>query len=450
MARSFTDFDGHRVQLMAAEVLEVIYNSANPALIYGVRVKLLNKSRIYDDQNSQITASPLNFNCVRIPIVGELVLLINAASSFGSSGKFSTRAYYLDIISLQSSIHHNALPRAAFATPEASSEEYSETSSGDTATEPADPTIDANFIEKEAAGALQPYVGDVILQGRYGNSIRFTTTPEGPEFEVAPKFSEAPGAPITIFRNSAGTNGNLLTTEDFTNEDNVIVMASGQRLEFEQASSVLSSAKSKKITSWSDEGWGTTPQTLISSGRIIFNSTQKEIIAFAKNGIALSSATAITIDATDNVSINATKIELGTDSDEPLILGNVWKKWTEDLLDAIGTIKIVGPTGIAAPINTTVEWPKVEVLIGKLDTLLSEVSFTKKKPNTSGEGGNSTILDFTLTEEELAEKKQQQEEINEVIEDGVEYTFEQIEALKDVYNALEQEIKTVESLFKIV
>ena len=288
------------------------------------------------------------------------------------------------------------------------------------------------------------------MQGRYGNSIRFTATPEGPEFEVAPKFSEAPGAPITIFRNSAGTNGNLLTTEDFTNEDNVIVMASGQRLEFEQASSVLSSAKSKKITSWSDEGWGTTPQTLISSGRIIFNSTQKEIIAFAKNGIALSSATAITIDATDNVSINATKIELGTDSDEPLILGNVWKKWTQDLLDAIGTIKIVGPTGIAAPINTTVEWPKVEVLIGKLDTLLSEVSFTKKKPNTSGEGGNSTILDFTLTEEELAEKKQQQEEINEVIEDGVEYTFEQIEALKDVYNALEQEIKTVESLSKIV
>ena len=297
---------------------------------------------------------------------------------------------------------------------------------------------------------MQPYVGDVILQGRYGNSIRFTATPEGPEFEVAPKFSEAPGAPITIFRNSAGTNGKLLTTEDFTNEDNVIVMASGQRLEFEQASSVLSSAKSKKITSWSDEGWGTTPQTLISSGRIIFNSTQKEIIAFAKYGIALSSATAITIDATDNVSINATKIELGTDSDEPLILGNVWKKWTQDLLDAIGTIKIVGPTGIAAPINTTVEWTKVEVLIGKLDTLLSEVSFTKKKPNTSGEGGNSTILDFTLTEEELAEKKQQQEEINEVIEDGVEYTFEQIEALKDVYNALEQEIKTTESLSKIV
>ena len=448
MARSFTDFDGHRVQLMPAEVLEVIYNSANPALIYGVRVKLLNKVRIYDDQNSQITASPLNFNCVRIPIVGELVLLINAASSFGSARKFSTRAYYLDIISLQSSIHHNALPRAAFATPEASSEEYSETSSGDTTTEPASPTIDANFIEKETPGALQPYVGDVILQGRYGNSIRFTTTPEGPEFEVPPKFSEAPGAPITIFRNSAGTNGNLLTTEDFTNEDNVIVMASGQRLEFEQASSVLSSAKSKKITSWSDEGWGTTPQTLISSGRIIFNSTQKEIIAFAKNGIALSSATAITIDATDNVSINATKIELGTDSDEPLILGNVWKKWTEDLLDAIGTIKIVGPTGIAAPINTTAEWTKVEVLIGKLDTLLSEVSFTKKKPNTSGEGGNSTILDFTLTEEELAEKKQQQEEVNEVIETGIEYTISQIEALKDVYNSLEQEIKTVESLSK--
>ena len=38
VAKTFTDFDGHRVQLMAAEVLEVIYNSANPALIYGVRV----------------------------------------------------------------------------------------------------------------------------------------------------------------------------------------------------------------------------------------------------------------------------------------------------------------------------------------------------------------------------------------------------------------------------
>jgi hypothetical protein len=229
---------------------------------------------------------------------------------------------------------------------------------------------------------LQHYIGDILIEGRYGNSIRFSTTPKSGKFTVQPKWSSGkPAAPITIFRNSVQEKGgkiNGFITEDFNKEDNVIVQASGQNIEFEQASKVLSSTNKYSLTSWKDENWGTTPQTLISSGRIVFNSFQKEIIAFAKKGIALSSETAITIDAKDMVSVNAKKMELGTNSSEPLILGNKWKKWMEDLIDAIGALTDISPVGPCAPTKSDPQWGKIASLKAQIPSLLSDISFTKK------------------------------------------------------------------------
>jgi hypothetical protein len=229
---------------------------------------------------------------------------------------------------------------------------------------------------------LQHYIGDVLLEGRYGNSIRFSTTPKSGKFTVQPNWSNGkPAAPISIFRNSIQDKGgkiNGFITEDFNKEDNVIVQASGQNIKFEQASKVLSSTNNYKLTSWKDENWGKTPQTLISSGRIVFNSFQKEIIAFAKAGIALSSETAITIDAKNMVSLNAKKMELGTNSDQQLILGNKWQTWMEQLIDAIGELTDISPVGPCIPTNLDPQWGKIMSLKAKIPTLLSDISFTKK------------------------------------------------------------------------
>jgi hypothetical protein len=258
---------------------------------------------------------------------------------------------------------------------------YSQAAAGSTNKE-QEPKVDDNFSENEKVQPLQHYIGDVLIEGRYGNSIRFSTTPKSGKFTVQPKWSNGkPAAPITIFRNSIQDKGgkiNGFITEDFNKEDNVIVQASGQNIQFEQASKVLSSTNNYKLTSWKDENWGKTPQTLISSGRIVFNSFQKEIIAFAKAGIALSSETAITIDAKDMVSLNAKKMELGTNSDQQLILGNKWQTWMEQLIDAIGDLTDISPVGPCKPTKADPQWGKIMSLKAKIPTLLSDISFTKK------------------------------------------------------------------------
>jgi hypothetical protein len=387
---------GAQISIVAAEVVEVIYNDKNPNLIYGIKVKLFDGT-VIDDETSPgaITAMPLNSNVLRIPLKGEVVLLVKAPSSYTTGLRKTTEYYYLDIVNLQGAIHHNSIPTATkFSTGGSSGAAggYNQAAAGNTNQE-QEPAADKNFSESETIKPLQPYVGDVIVQGRYGNSIRMSSSPKLSflasnigDFVKPPKWKDGnPSAPITIIRNTEQTKDtrkiNDFVTEDFKDEDSVIVMTSGQQIEFEQASGVLAAIKSKKITSWKDDKWGKSPQTLISSGRIIFNSWQKEIIAFAKSGIGLSSETTIALDANEAISLNSKKIELGDEATEPLILGNLWKTWTQNLITALGTVTAISPNGPCVPLAGSPQWASIKSLEAQITQLLSEVAFTKKIVN---------------------------------------------------------------------
>ena len=442
------------MELRPAEVLEVIYEDTSPSLIYGIKVKPLDSRPVTDAESpSVVTAIPLNFSYIRVPIVGEIVLILQAPSSYATGTRNVLTNYYLDIISLQASIHNNALPTASKiavikGNANGDSEEYNETSTGNTKQQKA-PTVDKNFSENANVKPLQPYIGDVLIAGRYGNSIRFSTTPKSGKFTVQPNWSGgSESAPITIFRNSKqGIDTKKINdyiTEDFTNEENVIVQASGQNIIFEQASGVTTSIESKKITSWKDESWGTTPQTLISSGRLVFNSTQKEIIAFAKNGIGLSTETSIAIDAKEDVSINGNKIELGTEADEPLILGNKWKEWANGLIDDLAKLTVVTPVGPSSPLLASPQWASIAAYKGKIDSLLSEMAFTKKSANITT-GKSSKVLavpDFKMTPEDIAAVEEQVAEAKQ--EPAVAETPEQKKTREEFINFKETELEEEE------
>jgi hypothetical protein len=377
------------LELTTGEVVEVIYDDKNPNLSYGIKAKLFDSSAATDSASATIiTASPINSNILRIPLKGEIVMLLKGPSSYASGLSTSTEWYYIDIVNLQKDIHHNSIPTVTefkLSNDPVASNKYNQAAAGNS-NQDQTPATDKNFTESETVKPLQPYIGDVLIQGRYGNSIRMTTTPKSGTFSKPAKWKAgSPGAPITIIRNTEQTVNtrkiNDFTTEDFKNEDNVIVMSSGQNIEFEQASGVLAAIKSKKITSWKDDNWGKTPQTLISSGRIIFNSWQKEIIAFAKNGIGLSSETTIAIDSKNSISLNSKKIELGDNATEPLILGNQFKLWINNLITALSAITPVSPVGPCLPMLATPQWASIESLRGQIDSYLSQVAFTKKLVN---------------------------------------------------------------------
>ena len=377
-----------------AEVLEVLYSGTTPSAVGMIKVGLLDSGISADNPESDqsITAIPLNRNIRRIPIVGEVVLLLKAPGPYVSGLRASYEYYYIDIVSLQSSVHHNGIPTATKVstasqglTGNASS--YSTATAGITA-QNEEPKLDKNFAENENVKPLQPYVGDILIEGRYGNTIRLSSTQKSGKFAKDPNWSKGQaGDPILTIRNTRQVSStgqiNDYVTEDFTKDDNIISMASGQEIVFEQASKTLGANNSVKIDSWKKDNWGKSPQMLISSGRLVFNSSQKEIIAFAKNGIGLSSDTSIALDAKDTIVLNGgQKILLGTNATEPLILGRAWQTWMNGLVNAIGTAPILDPaSGLPYPIlSASPIWASTVVTqLTQIPTLLSDSVFTKKK-----------------------------------------------------------------------
>lgn len=367
--------------LQAAEVIEVIYNDSNPNLLYGLKVKLFELTPGRDPESSTIyVAKPLNANLLRVPIVGEVVLCLPAPSAYASGIRKSIDYYYIDIISLQNSVHHNALPTAtAFkttaATASGNSESYIQSAAGITNVEQS-PEIDSNFKENVNVKPLQNYVGDVLLTGRYGQSLRFSSTQNTSNFTVSPRWKgTANSDPITILsttRQKQYTGKfNDFKSENFNDDDCTIVMSTGQELEFKQSSTQTPAIDIAGIKSWKTENWGQTPQILITSGRLVFNSTQQEIIAFAKNGIGLSSATNIALDAKNLIVLESKKINIGNNSTEPLVLGNQLVTVLKNILKILDTIDAVTKAPGASKAS-------IALVRSSLDLMLSQTSFTKR------------------------------------------------------------------------
>ena len=100
---------------------------------------------------------PSNINLKQIPLVGEFVLIYKTFNEYTSKSRRREGWYYVTTIDVHSNINENLLPGIT----------------GDlTDTEIANIKPGKTFKSK-AVSPLQPYEGDYLLEGRFGNSIRF-------------------------------------------------------------------------------------------------------------------------------------------------------------------------------------------------------------------------------------------------------------------------------------
>ena len=155
-----------KYEITAGEVLEVIYSDENPNLVYGLKVKELGSTPASDvAEITTITAKPLNTGFLRFPVVGEVVLLVKAPSSYGTAVRSTSDVYYLDVVSMQSSIHHNSLPTLTAKSVQVNAtsgnaDKYNSAAAGNT-NKPQDPKVDDNFSENDKVRPLQHYIGDI-------------------------------------------------------------------------------------------------------------------------------------------------------------------------------------------------------------------------------------------------------------------------------------------------
>ena len=154
--------------------------------------------------------------------------------------RYSTEKYYLPNVNIWGHQHNNALPDMSHHL-----EEGDNTLSGFSTSEghivrtpEEDPSVEVSlgeyFKENINLKPLLPFEGDTIVEGRFGNSIRFGSTTKEAKDKTAYSTTGNTGDPITIFRNGQhieeDDNGWEHTIENINKDHSSIYLTSNQVL----------------------------------------------------------------------------------------------------------------------------------------------------------------------------------------------------------------------------
>ena len=191
-------------------------------------------------------AKPLFFFQKQYPLLNEVILIITATSKDAmKSNKGAMQNYYLPPLGIWNHPHHNIFPNPRnFAKKEYTKlEEYKKAGIIRRLSEDEETDIPLGDYFNEIANikSLLPYEGDTILEGRFGNSIRFGSTSRSDKIPRELKNPWSNGArgensdPITIIRNGqrvdANEEGWVHTLENINLDPSSIYLASNQKIE---------------------------------------------------------------------------------------------------------------------------------------------------------------------------------------------------------------------------
>lgn len=189
------------------------------------------------------TAKPLNSNYKQIPVQSELVQIQRGPSVLMNEDREAPEFYYTTPYNLWNATHHNAFPDAGdYQQFSNNTQRGYEQSQFDNQPNNLSNTSSINFplgpgiIEQSNAKSLRIFPGDVIVESRWGSSIRFgSTTPNSPDLNPwSTNPDSTPNNPITIIRNGQGptldTDGWIPTIENINRDPSSIYLTNGQQI----------------------------------------------------------------------------------------------------------------------------------------------------------------------------------------------------------------------------
>lgn len=421
-----TIINGQEYEVVSAEVVDVDFSGKDKEKLYTVVCKIMGS---FGSQASgdRIQARALDANIKNIPIVGEVVVLLKAPTAYNSALITGQEYYYTNPVSIQSSIHHNGIPgvtelipNTGTSNPTVRKNTVDGISNKVSSKLAINKTIDPAFPERLDVYPLQPYSGDILIEGRWGQSIRFgSTVDERRVYPVKPHWKKGlgqTGNPITIISN--GTNPskkpfNEFTLENPDNDDSSIWLTSGQSVAFNPSSKFTPSISDKSIDLFKKNNFAGN-QAIISSDRIIFNAKKQEIIMFSNEGIGLSSEKAISLDAKQVVELESKKISLGINAVSPALLGDRSMDWLNDLCDILSNLttaisQLTVPTG-TGPSGTPLNTPKILKIRGEIQSLKTKIDKLQSRLVFLNENSNGSSADAksNAAKRDQIEKEKQQ------------------------------------------
>ena len=305
---------------------------------------------VIDKSNSDkpLVVKPLYPNFKSFPIINELIFCFQSPTPTLGSQTYSDQYYYINTVNLWNAPNHNASPNpSGTAVPTSITQDYQSAEAGsvrrvkDGSTEinlnsPSNPSQNT-FIEKTNIHPLMPFMGDLLYEGRFGNSIRLGSTAKSKsEYKNSWSTNGKNGDPITIIRNgqpgNSSNEGWLPITENLKNDLSSLYLTSYQRL---STFSVASENYSSYITPPSPPSQWVEPQIALSSNRIVLSAKTDSILLSSQKSIGLSTNGSVNIDAVSHY-ISSNDIKLGSkDATEPVLKGDITVDILIQLTDSI-------------------------------------------------------------------------------------------------------------------
>jgi hypothetical protein len=314
----------NHIEWDVAEVLDYDYTYAyiledtgksNVNNLFALRVKTC--GTLYNNRIIK-PVKPANNSIKRIPLVGELVLIYKTHNEQSTRFKRRDDWYYVGTVDVHGSVNLNSLPGIA----------------GDKGYEEIDKIKPGRTFITSSISPLQPFEGDLMIEGRSGNSIRFsstinltTTDPTVSEnnllvnnyYSVAPSWSKSDigqdGDPIIVFSNGRQKLSNKqLIVEDPNTDASSLYLTSTQNVPIN-----LSQPETKFNNLQGSQ----------------FIGAADKIILTAKNDIVLiDSKKAIVLNTTGDVRIGS------SDADEPMVHGKVLESILQKIITHLLTTGI--------------------------------------------------------------------------------------------------------------
>lgn len=301
----------------------------------------------------------LDKNLHRIPVKGEIVLIVTRLSEERTASITTEKPYWSSVVPLWNHPHHNAYP------------DTKQNGEGDN-------DFGDNFEEKDNIAPLQAFPGDVIIEGRHGQSIRFNATKYDSNEIVT---DDNNGDPTILISNGQKEAPNSLdpVIEDINEDPSSIYLTSNHTIALEQANEKRDAFEEEPDKADSYEG----SQVIINGGRLYFNAKEEGAFISSKEMIGLNSKI-IGIDADDTIGLDANKIYLGTgafEESEPALKGETSTTWLDDLvsiLEALANTMATTPPAPPTYIGGLVkEGVKMKAQLPKLKSLLTKLHSKK-------------------------------------------------------------------------
>tara|TARA_B110001450_G_C17603052_1_gene473837 strand:- start:140 stop:1126 length:987 start_codon:yes stop_codon:yes gene_type:complete len=260
-------------------VQRVLLKDDNVNQLYCIEVLTSNSQGIFEK------VYPADSNIKRIPLVGESVLVFTGLGPEASGGSRRAKQYYFAPTAVQLNVHNNALPKGAITRKGKGGTDTESAQTGNPSASGGDEeaNLGEGFTERTDVGSLQPFIGDVLLEGRFGHSLRFGYTPAGSDTTQTPSWSAGTdNDPITIISNGRKSGGdyNKFIIEDVDDDLSSIWLTSSQKVAIKTSQTNLGTAAAQSSFS--------NPSVVITSDRILLNSKEDYIVLSGKKSVNIA------------------------------------------------------------------------------------------------------------------------------------------------------------------